>query len=242
MISIPGCLGGEEEQGPITLKVSADQTDGHVQIVKGQNNQTISNEPVTVVFDFTDTFSGDGAVQTYWLEPGDGGARQEVNAADSNTIRHDYQSHGAFDAIVGANDSGGNSGSKTIRITAHLQLMLNESSATGTDDPIDVWWATESEHSKEAPAVTSLSSRIVNIDNIVVFDSETVDVTWTARDPSGGAAGTMNHLIAEGDEYTWEFEQNGPGLGSWVLEIEVEADDENVQAYTEIHVMYPMAS
>jgi len=239
LLLLPGCIGDDEESGPITLKVGADVTEGHVEVVKGQNDQVISSSEVEVTFDFTDTFSGDGAVQTYWLQPGDGGAFQEVNAAETNTITHEYPAHGAFQATAGANDSAGNSASKAIRITIHLVLFLNESSATGTDDPSDVTWDTSSEHSIAAPLKTSIESRVVNLENLFFIESETVEVTWTAVDPNDETAGTQTASITEGDEYTWSFEQSTPELGPWVLHIDLDTQDEQVQVYTKIHVMYP---
>lgn len=239
LLLLPGCIGGDEEVGPIALKVSADNIEGHIEVVKGTNDQVISSSEIEVIFDFTDTFSGDGAVQTYWLEPSDGGLRQEVNAADTNTITHQFLQHGVYDALAGANDSAGNSASKTIRITVHMILFLNESSAAGTADPSDVTWSTESEFSVTPAIEINLLSRVVNIDNIIPFDSEPVDVTWTAIDPDAESAGTMTTQIQEGEEYTWTFENPDPKLGDWVLQINVEAEDENVQTYTEIHVMYP---
>jgi hypothetical protein len=242
LLLLPGCIGGDEESGPIALKVSADNTEGHIQVVKGTNDQVISSSELEVIFDFTDTFSGDGAVQTYWLEPGDGGLRQEVNAADTNIITHQYLQHGVYDAIAGANDSAGNSAKSTIRITANMILFLNESSAAGTSDPTDVTWSTASEFSVTPAIEINLESRVVNINNFLFIESETVEVTWTAIDPEGESAGTMTTQIPEGEEDTWTFEMSDPKLGDWVLQIDVEAEDENVQTYTEIHVMYPSNS
>ena len=38
LLLLPGCIGGDEEVGPIALKVSADNIEGHIEVVKGTND------------------------------------------------------------------------------------------------------------------------------------------------------------------------------------------------------------
>ena len=98
-----GCV-GEGTVSVVELNVSVSGEPGNVHIEKSANNGTSAMNELRVTFDFLGTESSGGALTEYWLNPGDGGQRVSVNAAEARTLFRDYESHGVFQSIAGAND------------------------------------------------------------------------------------------------------------------------------------------
>ena len=160
-----GCA-GEDTVSVVELNVSVSGEPGSVNIEKSANNGTSATDELRVTFDFLGTESSGGALTEYWLNPGDGGQRVSVNAAEASTLFRDYDSHGVFQSVAGANDSGENSAEEEIRIIVHGGFYLNQTQPTGVDEPADLHIDAPSENSVESPHSMSISSTITNVQNL----------------------------------------------------------------------------
>ena len=173
-----GCV-GEETVSVVDLNVSVSGEPGNVHIEKSANNGTSAMNELRVTFDFLGTESSGGALTEYWLNPGDGGQRVSVNAAEASTLFRDYESHGVFQSVAGANDSGENSADEEIRIVVNGVFYMNQTQPTGVDEPADLHIDAPSENSVEGPHSMSISSTITNVENIVQFPpAADVEITW----------------------------------------------------------------
>ena len=233
-----GCV-GEETVSVVELNVSVSGEPGNVHIEKSANNGTSAMNELRVTFDFLGTESSGGALTEYWLNPGDGGQRVSVNAAEASTLFRDYESHGVFQSIAGANDSGENSAEEEIRIVVNGGFYLNQTQPTGVDEPADLHIDAPSENSVESPHSISISSTITNVQNVAPLPPpDDVEITWRLLDSSGTEIISYTHTIQEGQSYTWTHEEVAPEFGGWTLEIIVSVADENVQQETSVIVRY----
>ena len=233
-----GCV-GEETVSVVELNVSVSGEPGNVHIEKSANNGTSAMNELRVTFDFLGTESSGGALTEYWLNPGDGGQRVSVNAAEASTLFRDYESHGVFQSIAGANDSGENSAEEEIRIVVNGGFYLNQTQPTGVDEPADLHIDAPSENSVESPHSISISSTITNVQNVAPLPPpDDVEITWRLLDSTGTEIISYTQTIQEGQSYTWTHEEVAPEFGGWTLEITDSVADENVQQETSVIVRY----
>lgn len=233
-----GCV-GEETVSVVELNVSVSGEPGNVHIEKSANNGTSAMNELRVTFDFLGTESSGGALTEYWLNPGDGGQRVSVNAAEASTLFRDYESHGVFQSIAGANDSGENSAEEEIRIVVNGGFYLNQTQPTGVDEPADLHIDAPSENSVESPHSISISSTITNVQNVAPLPPpDEVEITWRLLDSTGTEIISYTQTIQEGQSYTWTHEEVAPEFGGWTLEITDSVADENVQQETSVIVRY----
>ena len=233
-----GCA-GEGAVSVVELNVSVSGEPGTVHIEKSANNGTSEMDELRVTFDFLGTESSGGALTEYWLYPGDGGQRVSVNAAEASTLFRDYESHGVFQSVAGANDSGENSAEEEIRIVVNGAFYLNQTQPTGVDEPADLHIDAPSENSVDSPHSMSISSTITNVENIVQFPpAADVEITWRLLDPTGTEIISYTQVIQDGQSYTWTHEEIAPVTGGWTLEINDSVADENVQQETSVIVRY----
>ncbi|MAP42370.1 MAG: hypothetical protein CL981_01380 [Euryarchaeota archaeon] len=233
-----GCV-GEETVSVVDLNVSVSGEPGNVHIEKSANNGTSAMNELRVTFDFLGTESSGGALTEYWLNPGDGGQRVSVNAAEASTLFRDYESHGVFQSVAGANDSGENSADEEIRIVVNGVFYMNQTQPTGVDEPADLHIDAPSENSVEGPHSMSISSTITNVENIVQFPpAADVEITWRLLDPTGTEIISYTQVIQDGQSYTFIHEEIAPVAGGWTLEITDSVADENVQQETSVIVRY----
>jgi len=233
-----GCA-GEEAVSVVELSVSVSGEPGTVHIVKSANNGTSEMNELRVTFDFSGTDSSGGALTEYWLNPGDGGQQVTVNAAEASTLFRDYESHGVFQSVVGANDSGENSATEDIRVVVHGAFYLNQTQPTGVDEPADLHIDAPSENSVESPHSMSISSTITNVQNVAPLPPPAdVEITWRLLDPTGTEIISYTQVINEGQSYTWTHEETTPAVGGWTLEVSDSVQDENVQQETSVVVRY----
>ena len=233
-----GCA-GEDAVSAVELTVSVSGEPGNVHIEKSANNGTSAMEEARVTFDFLGTESSGGALTEYWLNPGDGGQHVAVNAAEASALFRDYDSHGVFQSVAGANDSGDNSATEDIRVVVHGAFYLNQTQAIGVDEPADLHIDAPSENSIESPHSMSISSTITNVQNVAPLPPPAdVEITWRLLDPSGTEIISYTQVITEGQSYTWTHEEPAPVSGGWTLEISDSVSDENVQQETSVVVRY----
>ena len=233
-----GCA-GEDTVSLVELNVSVSGEPGNVHIEKSANNGTSEMDELRVTFDFLGTESSGGALTEYWLNPGDGGQRVSVNAAEASTLFRDYESHGVFQSVAGANDSGENSAEEEIRIVVNGAFYLNQTQPTGVDEPADLHIDATSENSVESPHSMSISSTITNVQNVAPLPPpDDVEITWRLLDPTGTEIISYTQMIQEGQSYTWMHEEIAPVVGGWTLEITDSVADENVQQETSVIVRY----
>mgnify|MGYP001448445396 FL=1 len=233
-----GCT-GEGTVSAVELNVSVSGEPGNVHIEKSANNGTSAMNELRVTFDFLGTESSGGALTEYWLNPGDGGQRVSVNAAEASTLFRDYESHGVFQSVAGANDSGENSAEEEIRIVVNGAYYLNQTQPTGVDEPADLHIDAPSDNSVESPHSMSISSTITNVENFAQFPPPAdVEITWRLLDPTGTEIISYTQVINEGQSYTWTHEETSPAVGGWTLEVSDSVSDENVQQETSVVVRY----
>ena len=233
-----GCA-GEGTVSAVELNVSVSGEPGNVHIEKSANNGTSAMNELRVTFDFLGTESSGGALTEYWLNPGDGGQQVSVNAAEASTLFRDYESHGVFQSVAGANDSGDNSATEDIRVVVHGAFYLNQTQPTGVDEPADLHIDAPSENSVESPHSMSISSTITNIQNVAPVPlPDDVEITWRLLDPTGTEIISYTQVIQEGQSYTWTHEEITPVAGGWTLEVSDSVSDENVQQETSVIVRY----
>ena len=245
--SLAGCLEGREKASPVNLNVSLDSTTGEVVDARLADNSsdTANSHGATFTWDFSETFSGSGSMDTYWLEAGDGD-RVEVSASDDDLISYTYGSHGVYRAVAGANDSAGNSQSQSFMLFVDESGYLNETGQSATTDPEIFWVDTTpgqgaTEYTNEVDTVKrfSIQSTVRNPPNAFGFLEEDVTVTWTLFDANGDEVTShSSQPLGADDEASWSFDSpSAPMRGGWSLEIPIDAN-ENIEVWNEAHLYH----
>ena len=233
-----GCLGGDDEKKPSKVHVvwGADATAGTIIHIMAPNsqNQTQSLDEAEFTFDFNETYSEEGDISTFWVDPGNGDAVVEVNAADMSTVTVSYDTHGVYRATLGANDSEGNSGE--VEVFLRVEYELHYDNTQGTDNPYPVWFDTSPGSEEASPRRVDLISNVTNPSNFGGVFGDTSTVTWSVRNPADTEEDASTKEIADGasDSYAWGT--NDPLIGGWRMDIDVEGD--NIETETFLTIEY----
>jgi hypothetical protein len=232
-----GCLGGDEEKKPSKVHViwGADATAGTILHIMAPNSQntTQSLDEVEFTFDFNETYSEEGDISTFWVDPGNGDAVVEVNAADMSAITVSYDKHGIYRAILGANDSEGNSGE--VEVLLRVEYELHYDNTQSTDNPYPVWFDTSPGSEEASPRRVDLISNVTNPQTLGGFLSGGEStVTWAVRNPADTEEYAQTEEIADGADAQCGWGTNDPLAGGWRMDIDVEGDQIETETYLTI--------
>jgi len=231
-----GCLGGDDEKKPSKVHVvwGADATAGTIIHIMAPNsqNQTQSLDEAEFTFDFNETYSEEGDISTFWVDPGNGDAVVEVNAADMSTVTVSYDTHGVYRATLGANDSEGNSGE--VEVLLRVEYELHYDNTQSTDNPYPVWFDTSPGSEEASPRRVDLISNVTNTPNFLGIGGGPSTVTWSVRNPADTEEDASTKEIADGasDSYAWGT--NDPLIGGWRMDIDVEGDQIETETFLTI--------
>ena len=233
---VSGCLNNDDSQdSPVQLVVYYDQTAGTI-YENWTNGQRISQTGVTFSFDFARTTSTSGDIEMFTLLPGDGSAVIEVMSSDSATIEYEYNTHGLFTAILGAQDVNGN--------TANMSLYLRVDAFTNwieqnSENPITMEInAVPDCEECSGPTLISIDSEISNPNNLIPATGSTNTVTWNLVDPNDEVKATKTEQIAEGQTKLWEHDQLGVTSGTWELNVQIDSGEDNINITHEVSIRY----
>jgi len=230
-----GCLGGDDETKPSKVHVvwGADATSGTILHIMAPNsqNQTQSLDEAGFTFDFNETYSEEGDISTFWVDPGNGDAVVEVNAADMSTVTVSYDTHGIYRATLGANDSDGNTGE--VEVLLRVEYELHYDNTQSTDNPYPVWFDTSPGSSEASPRRVDLISNATNSPAFIIGGGPST-VTWSVRNPADTEEDASTKEIADGgqDQYGWGT--NDPLAGGWRMDIDVEGDQIETETFLTI--------
>jgi len=231
-----GCLGGDEEKKPSKVHViwGADATAGTILHIMAPNSQntTQSLDEVEFTFDFNETYSEEGDISTFWVDPGNGDAVVEINAADMSTVTVSYDKHGIYRATLGANDSEGNSGE--VEVLLRVEYELHYDNTQSTDNPYPVWFDTSPGSEEASPRRVDLISNATNPPGILGLTGGQSTVTWTVQNPTDAEEDTSTKDIADGGEGQYGWGTNDPLAGGWRMDIDVEGDQIETETYLTI--------
>ena len=231
-----GCLGGDDEKKPSKVHViwGADATAGTILHIMAPNsqNQTQSLDEAEFTFDFNETYSEEGDISTFWVDPGNGGAVVEINAADMSTVTVSYDTHGIYRATLGANDSEGNSGE--VEVLLRVEYELHYDNTQSTDNPYPVWFDTSPGSSEASPRRVDLISNVTNPPGLFGFTGGESTVTWSVRNPADAEDEASTQMVADGDEGQYAWGTNDPLEGGWRMDIDVEGDQIETETFLTI--------
>ena len=236
--ALAGCLHGNDEakRGPVKLVWTLDATNGtvHHMMVPNSNNQTQDIMQATFEFDFNETYSEGGDVTEFFVIPGDGSPTVVVDASSQSIVSVDYDSHGIFRAIVGANDSEGNSATGEGLLRVEYMVHYNNTQATG--DPNPVWFDLTPGSDEASPARVDVSSHVVNPGMFLFGDDATV--IWSVHDGEDAEIESQTAVVADDSEADYAFFRASPEPGGWRLEIDVDDNGDNIETYSDVHIIY----
>lgn len=238
--SFAGCLGGDDEKKPSKVHViwGAESTAGTVVHNMAPNSQNQTQEIIEAefTFDLNETYSEEGEIKTFWVDPGNGDAVVEVNAADMSTVTISYDEHGIFRARVGANDSEGNSGEVDVLLRVEYELHYDNSQSTS--DPYPVWFDITPGSDEASPNKAELISNVTNPNSGVpiVNPGGPSTVTWTVRDPTDAENDAHTAEITEGGQDSYAWNEINPDAGGWRMDIDVDGD--SVTTETVVYILY----
>jgi len=233
-----GCFGDDEDEvysGPINLTVGVAETSGMIEIIKGQNNQTISENYVTFDFDFSQVTSEGSNIAAVYLIADDGSDKKEQDPNENAVISHEYTSHGIFDVTLGASDENDNSHEIKMKLRVDYLVWYNESA---TAVPDEIWIdTTPGSNTSVGPSRIHVVSIVENPEAFLGIGGGGASVTFRMNDETGTEVSSHTENIADGDSYEWETEWPNPNPGAWEVEFEVEGD--NVNSNTVVMIHYP---
>ena len=238
MSSLAGCFGDDEEEdvydGPITLEVYYETTSGTIE-EEIRNGAQISESGVEVVFDFARTKSQNGAIDTFWMIPGDGSSEQSVNAADSAEVRYTYMTHGLFTATLGATDLQGNSHSIDIVIRIDKRVTWDEMN-TNQDQQMQIDVTPDCEC--PSPEYFAVDSTVSNPSGTIFNPGSAVTVTWHVNDTAEERQGTYTEQIGDGQSGSWQYNQYGLDTGIWTLTVSIDQGSDSIDISHIVTISY----
>ena len=237
MAPLAGCFGGDDEAPPSKVHViwGTDATAGTVVQTMAPNSQNTTQDVVEAefTFDFNETYSEEGEISTFWVDPGNGEAVVEVSATDMSTVTISYSEHGIYRARLGANDSDGNSGE--VEVMLRVEFELHYDNTQSTDNPYPVWFDTTPGSQEASPRRVDLMSNATNPSpNIPFVSGETSTVTWTVRNPTDAEEDASTKEIADGGDGQYAWGTNDPLAGGWRMDIDVEGDQITTETFLTI--------
>ncbi len=236
-LSVAGCLGGEDEKPPskVHLVWGAETTAGTVYHTYAPNSQNQTQDLVSAefTFDFNETYSEEGDIDKFWVDPGNGGQVVEVSASDMSTVTISYDQHGIYRAVLGANDTNGNSDTVEVLLRVEYHISYDNQNE---GDPYPIWFDCAPGSQEASPSRVDLLSNVTNPTSPLPFSGGPSTVTWVVRDPSDAEIESSTKEIQDGasDQFGWG--ENDPLAGGWRLDIDVDGD--NVNTETNIEITY----
>ena len=234
---LAGCFGGDDEPAPskVTVVWGAEATSGIViqTMVPDSNNQTQDIIEAEFTFDFNETYSEEGEISTFWVDPGNGDPVVEVSASDMSEVTISYSAHGIYRAILGANDTNENSGQVEVLLRVEYELHYDNNQATS--DPYPVWFDTSPGSQEATPRRVDLISNATNPDGITeIFGGGPSTVTWTVRNPTDAEVDASTKEISNGESNSYAWGTNDPLSGGWRMDIDVEGDSITTETFLTI--------
>ena len=237
---LSGCLGGDDDEkkpSKVHLVWGADATSGTVMhtMVPGSQNTTADLVEVEFTFDFNETYSEEGNMATFYVDPGNGDPAVEVSASDMSSVTVSYDGHGIYRAILGANDTEGNTATTEVLVRVEYELHYDNSNE---EDPYPIWFDCAPGSVEASPKRVELLSNVTNPDDgiIIINPGESSTVTWSVRDPGDTEVDAKQSEIPDGGEDQYGWGTNSPLAGGWRLDIDVDGD--NVDTETTIWIEY----
>ena len=233
---LAGCFGGDDEPAPskVTVVWGAEATSGIViqTMVPDSNNQTQDIIEAEFTFDFNETYSEEGEISTFWVDPGNGDPVVEVSASDMSEVTISYSAHGIYRAILGANDTNDNSGQ--VEVLLRVEYELHYDNNQPTSDPYPVWFDTSPGSQEATPRRVDLISNATNPEPIVPWGGGPSTVTWTVRNPTDAEVDASTKEIADGESNSYAWGTNDPLSGGWRMDIDVEGDSITTETFLTI--------
>jgi len=236
-----GCFGddgaGEGDpyaNSPITLTVYYETTAGHV-MTESSNNGPTTTTGAEFSFNFTKTFSDDGAMVKFWFNPDDGSDPAEADAAQESVITYTYLTHGTFDGELGAEDAAGNTRIMEVILRVDMHVKLTDTNCDSCDDTaVDA--TTDCTDGTPGPVIIEVSSNVSNPQTLGgVFGGPTT-VTWSLENSTGEEVAQREEQVGDGQESKWTTEWDLPENGTWTLK--VSADGDNIDVENNIWIKY----
>jgi hypothetical protein len=234
---LSGCLGGDDDEkkpSKVHLVWGADATSGTVMhtMVPGSQNTTADLVEVEFTFDFNETYSEEGEMATFYVDPGNGDPAVEVSASDMSSVTVSYDGHGIYRVILGANDTEGNTATTEVLVRVEYELHYDNSAES---DPYPIWFDCAPGSVEASPKRVDLLSNVSNPPGFI-FTGGPSTVTWSMRDPGDTEVEAKQSEIADGGEDQFGWGTNDPLAGGWRLDIDVDGD--NVDTETTVWIEY----
>ena len=234
---LAGCFGGEDAPPPSKVHViwGAEATSGIVihTMVPDSNNQTQDIIEAEFTFDFNETYSEEGDISTFWVDPGNGDPVVEVSASDMSEVTITYSEHGIYRAILGANDSNDNSGQ--VEVLLRVEYELHYDNNQQTSDPYPVWFDTSPGSQEASPSRVELISNATNPGTFICISGDCAStVTWMVRNPTDAEEDASTKEIPDGASDSYGWGTNDPLAGGWRMDIDVEGDSIETETYLTI--------
>ena len=235
---LSGCLGGDDDEkkpSKVHLVWGADATSGTVMhtMVPGSQNTTADLVEVEFTFDFNETYSEEGNMATFYVDPGNGDPAVEVSASDMSSVTVSYDGHGIYRAILGANDTEGNTATTEVLVRVEYELHYDNSNE---EDPYPIWFDTNPGSKEASPKRVELLSNVSNPPGLFGITGGPTTVTWSVRDPGDSEVEAKTSDIPDGGEDQFGWGTNSPLAGGWRLDIDVDGD--NVDTETTVWIEY----
>ena len=237
--SLAGCMGdedsGEEYSGPIDLVVYYDSTSGMVETSEN-NGQAGQTTGVELSFDFADTTSDDGSITKIMIEPDDGSSPVEGDPSDNAVISYTWLTHGVFTVTLSAEDSEGNTHSIMVKVKIDMRTVWSDTQTTSASMTFDA--TPDCEDGDPLPDRITVSSTVTNPNGPGFFGGAAVDVTWSLKNPSEEEISSNTGTIADSGEETWDYTTRDMVEGSWMLDVDVADNGDNVNVNNDVIIAY----
>ena len=237
--SLAGCMGDEdsggEYSGPIDLIVYYDSTSGMVETSEN-NGQAGQTTGVELSFDFADTTSDDGSITKIMIEPDDGSSPVEGDPSDNAVISYTWLTHGVFTVTLSAEDSEGNTHSIMVKVKIDMRIVWSDTQTTSASMTFDA--TPDCEDGDPLPDRITVSSTVSNPNGPGIFGGAAVDVTWSLKNPSEEEISSNTGTIADSGEETWDYTTRDMVEGSWMLDVDVADNGDNVNVNNDVIIAY----
>ena len=198
-LSFSGCLSFDEDKRELELVVSYSALNGTV-IESYSDGNLISTESVELIFDFSETKSGE-KLELFGIEIGDGRSPVEISAQSGSLIPIEFTEHGIYDVIVYAMDDGENQENLTMTIRIDLRIEWIEEE---TSNPRTLTFDPSPSNGGEHPTMIEIKSTVENPSLIEdVGGGQSVQFTWKITDENGDTCQRNSDKVNDGESVTW---------------------------------------
>ena len=206
---LSGCLGGDDDEkkpSKVHLVWGADATSGTVMhtMVPGSQNTTADLVEVEFTFDFNETYSEEGEMATFYVDPGNGDPAVEVSASDMSSVTVSYDGHGIYRVILGANDTEGNTATTEVLVRVEYELHYDNSAES---DPYPIWFDCAPGSVEASPKRVDLLSNVSNPPGFFITGGPST-VTWSMRDPGDTEGNTATTEVLVRVEYELHYDNS----------------------------------